>query len=132
MGRDRRRNRDGIDPRVVQHRAQITGDFDGRGAGLHASKAIRPHIAHGHEPHTGQFPEIPDEVWTPIPVTDHCDANHALLLLIELIEVSTAASFTRPITFAGTPATTAYAGTSRVTTAPAPTSAPSPIVIPAK
>ena len=40
-------------------------------------------------------------------------------------------SRTSPITRAGTPATIAYAGTSRVTTAPAATSAPAPIVTPA-
>src|SRR6185437_11000644 len=37
-----------------------------------------------------------------------------------------------PITRAGTPATTAQAGTSRVTTEPAPITAPSPIVVPDK
>src|SRR5262249_42127207 len=40
------------------------------------------------------------------------------------------ASRTSPTTRAGTPATTAWAGTSRVTTAPAPTTAPSPTVSP--
>src|SRR4026208_2494292 len=61
--------------------------------------------------------EVANQVWAPVPVPDYANGDHR-------------ASCERGCRRAGTPATTASAGTSRVTTAPAPTTARSPIVTP--
>src|SRR5262249_2628930 len=74
--------------------------------------------------------EVADDVRAPVPVSNDSQSNH-LALLCATSRASSALSRTSPRILAGTPATMANGGTSFVTTAPAPTSAPRPMVTPA-
>ena len=76
VARDRRRDGDRVDARVVQHRAEVAGDLDGRKARLHAGEALRAEIAHRHETRSRRVPEVANEVRTPVAVPDDCNANH--------------------------------------------------------
>ena len=74
--------------------------------------------------------EVPDEVRAPVPVSDHTHTQHLVLRLARFSEQrfparTGAIALRRPeasarTRLAGTPVTTVSAGTSRVTTAPAP------------
>src|SRR4051812_36443303 len=92
-------------------------------APLHDFEFVRVELSHGDHRCLGDFSEIPHQVRTPVAVADDSDFDHVLST------PRCSRSRVSPITRAGTPATIAYRGTSSVTTAPAPTRAPSPIVM---
>src|SRR5690606_26455582 len=81
-------------------------------------------IGDGRNVRAVELGKVSNEIRPPIAVADDADVDH-FLSSCSLLRVS-------PMTRAGTPATIANGGTSFVTTAPAPTSAPSPILTPAR
>src|SRR5262249_3583582 len=100
---------------------------------------IGAHVADRDELTARHFGEIADDVRAPVPVADYTNSNHRRLLWLSEVKSSPATpagtpgrSRTAPITRARTPATIAEGGTARVPTAPAPISAPSPIVTPGR
>src|SRR5581483_6238306 len=104
-------DRNRIDGRVAQERAHVGRRLHRRVALRNVREAIGAKIArHRHLGAVGAG-EIAQQIRTPVSETDDADTNHRV---------------TCRSTFAGTPATMARSGTSRVTTAPAPTIACAP------
>src|SRR5262249_14018181 len=132
-----RRHRGGddhrVDPRVVQQIAEVAGRADGPVARPDAGQVLLSQVANRDDLAIGGLVEVADEIRSPVAVSDDANTNHSsrpflqarLAAPLNSVEVV-------PMTAAGTPATIACAGTSFVTTAPAPTSAPSPMVTPAR
>src|SRR5690606_19248649 len=115
----------GMDALVAQHLVEVVRHGDRRIACLHGVKALHAPIAHAYQACARRFAEIAHQVRAPVSISDNGNADHVALL-------SMSAGVPLARMRAGTPATVAWAGTSLVTTAPAPTRAPSPMVMPGR
>src|SRR4029453_16223541 len=155
MGPDGRNHRDGVDQRRRQHRAKIRGALDRRIRSLGAAKRLGTLVTYRDNLALLEAVQVPDDVRAPVPVADDADAHrvravgpfesvqsvrldtwragrsglmrHHRYSVVTHFELTACVSTGRN-TRAGLPATIVRAGTSRVTTLPAPTMAYSPIV----
>src|SRR5262249_43967472 len=111
------RNHDSVHRGIVNEIPLVGGYRHSRVSRLHLCELLGADRGGGSAASTGRFRDLAYVVRPPVPVANHAARNPAV-------------SCVRPCRRAGTPATIASAGTSCVTTAPAPTSARSPIVTP--
>src|SRR5262245_43111580 len=106
---DRGGNDDGVHTGVRQKVAVIPGRSGARVSTRDFRKAVRMQVRHMSDPAVGLIGKIANKIRPPVAVSDDTDRDHSPALLFR--------------SRAGTPATTASSGTSRVTTAPAPMTA---------
>src|SRR5690242_4946647 len=108
-----------IDLRIVDELIGLITRLHARIKLLQRLESLVAQVAHARHGRTLRRHEVAHEVRAPVAVANDTDFDHLVRLR------------TSPMMRAGTPATIAKSGTSFVTTAPAPTRAFSPMVMPA-
>ena len=73
----RRRDRDGVDLRVVQQIAKVGRDLDRGVAQPDLIQPLLPHIAHRNQLSLCYLKQIANQVGTPVSISDDSYVNHA-------------------------------------------------------